>query len=107
LVPEDFRAGARNKKIDSVIVSQYGLVVAGSDKGDIYLWQLNYYEFKKRLPQCFKQLYSFKNHTKNLQCMEFSPNGKFLLTGSVDGTAKVWKLDKGQIEDDKLVVTLE
>jgi WD40 repeat protein len=46
---------------------------------------------------------------------EFSPVGRYLLTGSVDGTAKVWDLEtahmskKGPflLSDDKLVVTLE
>ena len=48
LVPEDFRPGARNKKIDSVHVSSDGLVAAGSDKGDIYLWELDIAAFKKQ-----------------------------------------------------------
>lgn len=33
--------------------------------------------------------------------VEFSPNGKMLFTGSVDGTAKVWDIDMkgGKVED--------
>lgn len=41
LTPEEFRRGAKNKKIDSVHVSKDGLVAAGSDKGDIFLWELD------------------------------------------------------------------
>lgn len=46
---------------------------------------------------------------------EFSPNGKYLCTGSKDGTAKIWNIEasykskKEQFEltEDKLVVSLE
>lgn len=46
---------------------------------------------------------------------EFSPAGRYLLTGSVDGTAKVWDLETAHLcrkepfilSEDKLVVTLE
>lgn len=41
LVPDDYRQGARNKKIYTVNVSKDGLVAAGSDKGDVFLWQLD------------------------------------------------------------------
>jgi WD40 repeat protein len=46
---------------------------------------------------------------------EFSPNGRYLLTGSIDGTAKIWNMESVnkckkegfELSDDKLVVTLE
>jgi WD40 repeat protein len=41
---------------------------------------------------------------------EFSPNGQYLFTGSVDGTAKIWKIDRNKpiiLSDDKLVAKLE
>jgi hypothetical protein len=48
LVPEDFRPGSRNKKIDSVHVNPTGLVVAGTTYGDIFLWMLDINQFKKQ-----------------------------------------------------------
>lgn len=40
----------------------------------------------------------FKKHTKDIHFCEFSPNGNFLITGSTDGTAKLWnmEIDKGK-----------
>ena len=54
---------------------------------------------------------SFKRHTKSVHFCEFSPTGKFLFTGSIDGTAKVWSLDSDKknaigLNDDRLLITL-
>lgn len=48
---------------------------------------------------------------------EFSPNGKLLFTGSVDGTAKVWNVESDKnkknadlliaLTDSRLIITLE
>ena len=53
---------------------------------------------------------SFKKHQKTVHFCEFSPNGQYLFTGSVDGTAKIWKIDRNKpifLSDDKLVAKLE
>ena len=38
LTPDDFRVGSRNRKIDSVHVNKDGLVVGGTNKGDVFVW---------------------------------------------------------------------
>lgn len=35
-------------------------------------------------------------HTENLSSVEFSPDGKNLLTASFDGTAKIWNVESGE-----------
>lgn len=64
---------------------------------------------------------SSKKHQKSVHFCEFSPNGNYLFTGSVDGTAKIWNLEKDKtkktdasqcskilgLTDDRLVATLE
>ena len=96
------------------------MVAAGSDKGDVFLWELDIAAFKRQNPKCFTWLGQTKKHTKSVHFCEFSPNGKYLFTGSVDGTAKLWNLERDKkkkqdsesskvlsLSDDKLVVTLE
>ena len=39
---------------------------------------------------------SFKMFNKAVQFCEFSPNGACLFAGSDDGTAKIWRIDKGK-----------
>jgi WD40 repeat protein len=39
---------------------------------------------------------SFKMFSKAVHFCEFSPNGASLFAGSDDGTAKIWKIDKGK-----------
>jgi hypothetical protein len=48
LTPEDFREGARNKKIITVFMNREGLLVAGSNKGDVYMWQIDSNAIKKQ-----------------------------------------------------------
>lgn len=38
----------------------------------------------------------FVGHTENVSSVEFSPDGKFLLTASFDSTAKLWDLASGE-----------
>jgi hypothetical protein len=44
LTPDDFRPGARNKKLDSVDCSSAGVVIAGANTGEIHAWKLNFAE---------------------------------------------------------------
>jgi WD40 repeat protein len=39
----------------------------------------------------------FKGHTRDLWGVDFSPDGKYLATGSSDGTARLWDLATGEI----------
>jgi WD40 repeat protein len=102
LTPDEYRPGPRNKKIDSVDISRKGFVAAGSDKGDIYLWKMDAGAIKKHnAKDAFRSVGSFKRHTKTVHFCEFSPSGRYLFTGSVDGTAKIWETcKKDQTQED-------
>lgn len=85
----------------------------------MFLWELDLGAFKKQQIKCYSWLGSSKKHTKSVHFCEFSPNGKQLFTGSVDGTAKIWNVDKDKnkkndphakflgLSDDRLLITLE
>jgi hypothetical protein len=47
LQPSDFRAGARNKKINTVHINKNGIVAAGTDKGEILIWVIDLKAFAK------------------------------------------------------------
>ena len=40
LVPDDYRPGTRNKKLDVVACSSAGIVIAGTSTGEIFCWKL-------------------------------------------------------------------
>lgn len=46
-----------------------------------------------------KVLKTFKGHAGQIRDLAFSPNGKFLLTGSEDKTAKLWSITTGRLLD--------
>ena len=61
LVPDDYRPGTRNKKLDTVACSSAGLVVAGSSTGEIFCWKLQFSEIARRIiSECYKYLGQFK-----------------------------------------------
>ena len=40
---------------------------------------------------------TFKNHTKELWAVRFSPDGLLIASGGVDSTVKIWRRDSGQV----------
>jgi WD40 repeat protein len=40
---------------------------------------------------------TFREHTKELWAVRFSPDGKLLASGGVDSTVKIWREDSGQV----------
>ena len=97
VAPEEYRPGQRNKKIKSVNMTSSGLLAAGSDRGEVYLWQLSLADLRKGV---VRALGVYRKHSKILHHLEFSPDECSLFTGSVDGTASVWQLG-GNLTDDK------
>lgn len=74
-------------------------------------------KFRQRAEKAYLWLGSSKKHTKTVHFCEFSPNGKFLFTGSVDGTAKVWNVEMEKnkksfdlnlaLTDSRLIIAME
>lgn len=65
--------------------SNYQIALAGKG-GIIYLWDLNYSE-KPR---------AFTGHTGHIWGLAFSPDGKRLVSGSSDKTARIWDVEAGE-----------
>ena len=59
------------------------LLVAGTGSGEVYSWAL-----PSRVPRP-----PFAAHTSDVWELVFDPSGQKLLTGSSDGTARVWSVD--------------
>jgi len=45
-----------------------------------------------------KLVLTFKGHSNGVRALGFSPDGKFLVSGSMDGTAKVWDVSNGALQ---------
>ena len=95
LTPDDYRPGTRNKKLDAVACSSAGIVVAGTSTGEIFCWKLNFMEISRRnKADSYKYLGQYKIcKNAGVQFAEFSPTSDFLMTGSTDGSVKIWRLD--------------
>ena len=51
LTPDDFRPGTKNKKLDSVDCSSQGIVIAGTNTGEIHAWKLHFNEIANQNKQ--------------------------------------------------------
>lgn len=95
LTPDDYRPGTRNKKLDTVAMSSAGIVIAGTSTGEIFCWKLNFQEIARRNKQeSYRYLGQYKiGKNAGVQFAEFSPTGDLLMTGSTDGSVKIWRLE--------------
>ncbi|CAG8736663.1 2656_t:CDS:2, partial [Funneliformis caledonium] len=68
-------------KIHSCLSNNDAHVISGSEDGKIYIWDL----LEGNL------LTSFKAHSNVVTCVTFHPRYDYMISTSVDGTAKYWK----------------
>lgn len=66
------------------------LLVAGTGSGEVYSWAL-----PSRAPRP-----PFQAHTSDVWELVFDPSGQNLLTGSSDGTARVWSVGSSSLLDE-------
>lgn len=48
MTPDDYRPGMRNKKLDTIVCSSQGVVIAGTSTGEVFAWKLNFTEITKK-----------------------------------------------------------
>ena len=79
-----------NKKcIGSLVISPDArTIAAGTVNGYIVLWQLQ--NITNGLPQQIELTQTIKAHAGQINACVLSNDGQYLITGSVDGKAKVW-----------------
>ena len=78
---------AQNKDPETaVLLSIRGLQSAYSPQADDALSAAVYYLYNREI---------FTGHTGEIYSVAFSPDGKFVLTGSQDGTARLWQVHGG------------
>jgi WD40 repeat protein len=75
--------------IGSLVISPDArTIAAGTVNGYIVLWQLH--NTDNGLPQQIELAQTIKAHAGQINACVFSADGQYLITGSVDGKAKVW-----------------
>ncbi len=82
----------RGQSANAVRFTPDNKVVIGGSSGTAALWDL----FSE------KPVREFRGHTKEIFSVAVSKNGKHLVTGSIDGTMKLWALEK---DNDHLLKT--
>jgi WD40 repeat protein len=88
----------RRKKIQSISCNKHGLLVAGCEKGEVQVYKLRAEDIAKKSPNCFSFVDSYALHRKEVHHVSFTPDpsGKYVLTGSRDGSVQVFELSQEQ-----------
>jgi mitogen-activated protein kinase organizer 1 len=70
-----------NYKIDSALSRDDAFIFSGSEDGLLYIWDL----VEARV------VHKLKGHTKEVCALDVHPHEPIVVSGSVDGTIRVWK----------------
>ncbi|BAY98624.1 WD-40 repeat protein [Tolypothrix tenuis PCC 7101] len=81
-------------KLSSFVDKNFSSIIISPDDERViscYYKSLNVWNIKTK-----KKLFTLKGHTNRVTSIAISPNGKYLISGSVDKTLKVWNLKTGK-----------
>jgi WD40 repeat protein len=83
----------REQKVQAVAVSRDGhwVITAGGDFFRDGPGELKAYEVGTRM------IKTFNGHSQHIWCIDISLDSKQLASGSLDGTARIWNLDTGEL----------
>lgn len=88
----EFTGLKKNKKNHIVEVSnKRGLIYAGCYGGDLLIWRTDNYRREKVLKVAYELVSKIKAHQKSTHIISVSPDENYFMTGSIDGTACIWK----------------
>ena len=80
--------GDHNSPLFAVAISYDGTYVASSSDETIKIWDY----------ASGKLIYTLEDHQDCVSCLQFDPEGGYLISGSVDSEIKVWDLESGKIK---------
>ncbi|XP_054805020.1 LOW QUALITY PROTEIN: chromatin assembly factor 1 subunit FAS2 [Prosopis cineraria] len=67
------------------------LLASGADGGDLIIWKYHLTD----TDQTWKVLKMLRSHHKDILDLQWSPDGTFLISGSVDNSCIIWDINKG------------
>lgn len=104
----EFTGLKKNKKIDWIDISnKRGLIFSGWYSGDLMIWRTDNYRREKVVHEAYELVSKIKAHSHHLHMISISPDENFFMTGSVDGTANIWRQPETAAEINELVLDLE
>jgi len=82
----------KNKKLTVIEVSyRLGLIYSGCYGGDLIIWRNDNYRREKVVKEGYELVTKVKAHQQTLHIISISPDENHFMTGSIDGTACIWK----------------
>jgi len=81
--------------VNEVVYGKYLIVTCGSDS-TAKLWRIQYDSQKRLSSESIELVVEFKGHERWIWDSVFSADGKFMMTASSDGTARLWETKSGK-----------